>query len=95
MDWRIRAESGIEPPGLVRAVIETGIESAFAIFGGQVFNRAIQIRGGSSGLRSDGDNGYWADDEIIAIHKLADRDRGAEGPSDAVFGDGTCGGQRC
>ena len=65
---------------------------------GRFTHRSVQVRRGGCRWRVDGGDGNWADDIVVAVHKLTDGDRLTEGPGDAVFrnrvrGTGRCG--RC
>ncbi len=77
---------GVEPPGFVGAVIQTGIEAAFAVSGGEIHHRSVHIGCGGCRRRVDGGYGDWAHYEIITVYKLSYGHRLAEGPGDAVLG---------
>ena len=87
-DGRIRTQRSVKPPGLVRTVIQPGIEAALAITGGEVLDGTVEVRRRGGGLGADGSDGDGTYYVVIAIHKLANRDGCAESPGDSVFGDG-------
>ena len=86
-DRRIDSYGRVKPERFVRAVIQSGIEAALAVRCRQVLYRAILVWGRGCGSRIDRGNRHRPDDVVVAIHKLAHRDRLAKRPGDAVFAD--------